>query len=88
MEELVYSTPCVDDDDDDDHGCYVDEEDWNAECNENAAYIDRRWMWAAVMAEMVEAVKARKARRPRVFLDRRGRSLHLNLDDYRDNDKQ
>ena len=59
---------CVDDDDDD-HGCYVDEEDWNAEYNENAAYIDRRWMWAAVMAEAV------KARRPRVLLDRRGCSL-------------
>ena len=62
-----------DDDDDDDHGCYVDEENWNAECDEYAAYIDHRLMWAAVMVEMVK--KAAKARRPRVLLDRRGRSL-------------
>ena len=53
MEELVYSTPCVDDDDDY-HSCYVDEENWNAECDEYAAYIDRRLMLAAVMAEMVK----------------------------------
>ena len=72
MAELVYTTPCVDGgDDNDDDGCYV-EENWNYECDDNAAYIDHRWMWAAVMAEMVEATKAR---RPRVLLDRRGRSL-------------
>ena len=47
-------------------------------------YTDRRWIWAAVMGEMLEAVKARNARRmqrPIKLIDRRGRSLprlHFN----------
>ena len=73
MEELLYSTPCVDDDDDDSYDSPLPTEDWNSECDENAAYIDHRLMWAAVMTEMLK--KVAKARRPRVLLDRRGRSL-------------
>ena len=45
---------------------------------------DRRWIWEAVMGEMIQAVKARNTRRGQrqtKLIDRRGRSLprlHFN----------
>ena len=45
---------------------------------------DRRWIWEAVMGELIEAVKTRNTRRgqrPTKLIDRRGRSLpRLNFD--------
>ena len=45
---------------------------------------DRRWIWEAVMGELIEAVKTRYTRRgqrPTKLIDRRGRSLpRLNFD--------
>ncbi|KAI0226149.1 hypothetical protein LSAT2_023182 [Lamellibrachia satsuma] len=52
MEELLYSTPCVDDDDDDGYDSPLPTEDWNAECNERAAFMDHRRKWAEVMTEL------------------------------------
>ena len=53
MEELRYFTPCIDNDDDDDgYDSPLATENWNAECNEFAAFLDHRRMWAAVMTEL------------------------------------
>ena len=45
---------------------------------------DRRWIWEAVMGELIEAVKTRNTRRgqrPTKLIDRRGKSLPcLNFD--------
>ena len=47
-------------------------------------FDDRRWIWEAVMGELIEAVKARHVRRmqrPSKLIDRRGKSLpRLNFD--------
>ena len=81
MEELLYNIPCVDDDDDDDDDGYnspLPTENWNTKCDENAAFIDHRWMWAAVMTElgMIRPLApVEKGQRPSKLLDRRGQSL-------------
>ena len=56
MEELCYSTPCIDDENEDDDFDGYDSppatENWEAECNEYAAFLDHRRVWAAVMTEL------------------------------------
>ena len=54
-EELRYYTPRIDDDDDDDDDGYDSPlaiENWDAESNEYAAFLDHRRMWAAVITEL------------------------------------
>ena len=85
MEQLRDYTPCIDDDDDDDgYDSPPATENWDAECNEYAAFLDHRRMWAIVMAELVlfrPLERVEKRQRPTKLIDRRGRSLprlHFN----------
>ena len=99
MEELCRYIPRIDNDDDDDgYDSPAATESWDDECNHYADFLarldkeslvclprtDRRWIWEAVMGELIEAVKARNTRceqRPTKLIDRRGRSLpRLNFD--------
>ena len=41
-----------DDDDDDGYNSSPATENWEAECNEYASFLDHRRMWAAVMTEL------------------------------------
>ena len=90
MEQLRDYIPRIDNDDDDDDGYDSPSatENWDDECNEYAAFLDHRRMWAAVMTELgmisplarVEkemslARNARRGQRPTNCIDRRGRSL-------------
>ena len=53
MEQLRDYIPRIDDDDDDDgYDSPPATENWDAECNEYAAFLDHRRMWAAVMTEL------------------------------------
>ena len=77
MDQLISTTPCTDDDVD---GCDSPPvlEDWNDECDEGAAFIEHRRVWAKVMTELAHIrplVQVNKGRRPSTLLDRRGRSL-------------
>ena len=51
MEELRYNTPCIDDDDDG-YDSPPATDNWNEECDEYAAFLDHRRMWAAVMTKL------------------------------------
>ena len=53
MEELRRYIPRIDHDDDDDgYDSPPATENWDEECNEYAAFLDHRRMWAAVMTEL------------------------------------
>ena len=53
MEQLRDNIPRIDNDDDDDgYDCPPANENWDAECNEYADFLDHRRMWAAVITEL------------------------------------
>ena len=53
MEQLRDYIPRIDNEDDDNgYDSPPATENWDAECNEYTAFLDRRRMWAAVMTEL------------------------------------
>ncbi|KAI0235516.1 hypothetical protein LSAT2_013958 [Lamellibrachia satsuma] len=46
MEELISTTSCMDDDTDGGYDSPPPLEDWNDICDEDAAFLDHRRMWA------------------------------------------
>ena len=75
MGELLYNIPCVDDDvDDNGYNSPLPTENWNTECDERAAFIDHRRMWAGTWYDSSTRA-SRESQRPSNLLDRRGQSL-------------